>query len=121
MNSIAIVRQQVGDTFRPFDDEHAVAFEVLFESECYKVLNPLQAVEVGVEERDPAGVFEDVVERRRDDFIRYTESTAHAAGDNGFPCSEFTAQTDDIARAKPLCKRLSPGESLFYRPGDQPW
>ena len=46
---------------------------------------------------------------------------ADAARDHGFSRTEFTGQTDYVARTEPLRKRLRPSESFFGRTSNQCW
>ena len=55
--------QTVGDTVGPFDEDEAVAVEILFRAEGEKFIEVLEAIGVEVVDHPPAGVFLDQDER----------------------------------------------------------
>lgn len=110
---IAGVGEEFGDAFGPFNQQDAVAFKIFFEAHCHELMRIFDTIEVGVIERHTADIFEHIVEGRRENFFAHAESAADTAGYDGFARTEFTGETDDVARAEPLCEFLRPDESFF--------
>ena len=95
-NHDAIRREQLLNPVAPLDDGHAGPVDELLEAEVVQFLDPVEAIDVDVRDRQTARVLLHQRERRARDRTRDTEPTGDALRERGLAGSEVADQYDDV-------------------------
>lgn len=86
-----ILRQQCGKPIGPLDGGHGSVVEVFAQSDGRSFRFVAQAIEIDVDQREPAAVFVDQDEGRTADFLlRQAQAAGDAPHERRLACSEFT-------------------------------